>query len=188
MKYFVLLIGLLTFVTQAQSQEVRDEMNDRSYFVLIEYAPNSNHLSDGDAPVGGYNEDNDILTIKLGKEFDWKPGWKYALSAGFTTFDNSYNNDSNGIGVGAEAIYLVNRHINLFGGADFGFVSGYEDNVNDDFVIFNEYIPFLAFNGGVEYEINDYLPTIRGGIKYVPASIVGSDDVVALTIGTRIKF
>lgn len=188
MKYIAFILGFFIAMPVMAQTEVRDTMNDRRNFVLIEYAPKSNHLSNDDAPAAGYNEDNDILTIKLGREFDWKPNWRYALAAGFTTFENSYDNTSNGLGVGAEAIYLVSRNVNLFGGGDFGFVSGYDGNVDDDYVIFGEYIPFFALNAGVEVEINDYLPTLRGGVKYVPASIVGSDDVVALTIGTRIKF
>jgi|GEM_PF-2075167 len=188
MKYLVLIIFVLISTSVMAQTEVRDTKNDRRNFVSIEYAPNSNHLSNDDAPVGGYNEDNDVVTIKIGREYNWKPDWKYSLSAGFTTFDNSYNESSNGIGIGAEAHYILNRNLSLFGGGDFGFVSGYDDNVDTDFVIFNEYIPFFAFNGGVEYEFSDYLPTIRGGVKYVPASIVGSDDVVALSIGSRIKF
>jgi len=187
MRYLALILIFLSTSTMAQS-EVRDTMNDRRNFVSIEYAPNSHHLSDGDAPVGGYNEDNDIVTIKIGREYNWKPDWKYSLSAGFVTFDNSYDESSNGLGVGAEAHYIINRNLSLYGGGDFGFVSGYENNINDDAVIFNKYIPFFAFNGGVEYEFSDHLPTLRGGVKYVPASIVGSDDVVALSIGTRIKF
>lgn len=187
MRYF-LFVAVLFMAMPVMAQNGIREMNDRSYFIQFDYAPNSNHLSNDDAPVGGYNEDNDIVIIRLGREFDWKPNWKYALSIGYTDFENSYNESSRGLGVGAEAIYLVAYDVSVFAGGDFGFVSGYEDNVNNDFVIFDEYIPFFALNAGVEYEINDKLPTIRIGGKYVPASIVDSDDVVALTFGTRFKF
>lgn len=188
MKFLIIAISLFGFISNVHSQESRDTMRGHRNFVSIEYAPDSNHLSNDDAPVGGYNEDNDIVTIKIGREYDWKTDWKYSLSAGFTTFDNSYNERSNGIGIGAEAHYILNRNFSLYGGGDFGFVSGYEDNVNTDFVIFDEYIPFFVFNGGVEYEFKGHLATLRGGVKYVPASIVESDDVVALSVGTRIKF
>lgn len=187
MKYFIFAVVLL-LCTQVEAREVRDNLNDRRNFVMVEYAPNSNHLSNDDAPIGGYNEDNDILIIKIGREYAWKPEWKYAVSIGYTSFDNSYNEDSSGVGAGLEAIHDFNRHVAFYAGGDFGFVSGYEDNVNDDFVIFDEYIPFVAFTTGLEFELNDYLPTLRGGVKYVPASIVGSDDVVALAVGTRFKF
>ncbi len=179
MKYCIILIALcISFPVMAQQN-----------FVQMEYAPNSNHLSNDDAPAAGYNEDNNIVIIKLGREYDLNNNnWKYALSAGYTHFKNSYGKKSNGLGVGAEAIYLLGRDVSLYGGGDFGFVSGYENNVNNDYVIFDRYIPFLTLNAGLEYEFNEYLPTLRIGGKYVPGSVVDSDDVVALTIGSRLKF
>ena len=189
MKYIILALALVGFSGTSMAQtEIRDDLNDRRNFVMIEYAPNSNHLSDDDAPVQGYNEDNDLIIAKIGREYDWKQNLKYSLSVGLTTFENSYYDRSYGLGVGAEANYSLNRNLSIYGGGDFGFVSGYEGNVDDDYLLFDDYVPFLSLNTGLEYEFNDHLPTIRGGVKYVPASIVGSDDVVALTIGSRLKF
>jgi hypothetical protein len=188
MKYIVALIAVFISTSVMAQVTASEAPKDHRNFVSIEYAPDSNHLSNDDAPVGGYNEDNDIVIVKIGREYDWKTDWRYSLSAGFTTFDNSYNERSNGIGIGAEAHYILNRNFSLYGGGDFGFVSGYDGNVDDGYVIFNEYIPFFVLNGGVEYEFKGHLPTLRGGVKYVPASIVGSDDVVALSVGTRVKF
>ena len=157
-------------------------------FVYLEYAPVSNHLSDGDAPAGGYNEDNNIVTFKFGREFTLNDNWNYNFTAGVTAFENSYYKSSKGAGIGAEMIYKATDEIGLYGGADLGLVDGYEGNVDDDYIVFGDYVPFLALNGGAEYDFGAQYPSIRGGIKYIPASIAGSDDVVAYTIGTRYKF
>jgi hypothetical protein len=187
MKYIAIFAIVLFSASPSVAQQTR-EINERRNFVQLEYAPRSHHLSDDDAPAGGYNEKNNVILIKLGREYNWKPNWKYALSIGYTEFDNSYNRNSNGYGVGAEAIYLMGYNTSFYGGGDFGFVSGYQDNVNNDFVIFDKYIPFLALNAGFEYMFNDKLPSIRLGGKYVPGSVIDSDDVIAFTFGTKLKF
>lgn len=157
-------------------------------FIVVEYAPFSKHLSKSDAPTGGYNEDNHIVIVKFGREHQLNAHWDYNWSAGYTVFKNSYDKTSHGPGVGAEALYRLPHNFKLYGGADLGLVSGYENNVDRDAVLFNRFIPFLTFNAGAEYDLGDNLPSIRSGIRYVPASLVGSDDVVTLSLGGRIHW
>ena len=157
-------------------------------FVSAEYAPISNHLTDEDAPAGGYNENNNIVILKFGREYQGGANWDYNFTAGYTLFKNSYDETSHGPGVGAEALYKFTPKFKAYGGADVGLVTGYDGNVDDDYLLFNKLVPFLALNTGLEYDLGAGLPSIRGGIKYVPASIVDSDDVVAYSVGARISF
>ena len=174
MHYFIFLLSLLVIPSIAQAE-------DRNY-ISLEYAPWSEHLDDSDAPAGGYNEDNNIVTLKYGRMYPISEKWSYSLTAGVTAFENSYDKDSQGAGVGVEWLYNLKPEWNLYMGGDLGLVSGYDDNVDDDYHMLGDLIPFLVFNGGAEYDFAPNLPTLRAGIKYVPASLVDSDDVIALSI------
>ena len=180
MHYFIFLVSFI-IVTQTSVAQ------DRNY-ISFEYAPFSKHLSDDDAPAGGYNEDNNIASLKYGRMYPLNEKWDYSLTAGITSFKNSYDKQSNGAGVGVEWLYDLQQNWDLYGGADLGLVSGYEDNVDDSYHLFGDLIPFFVLNGGAEYEFASHLPTFRAGLKYVPASLVGSDDVIAVSIGTRYRF
>lgn len=179
MKKWLLAVAMVACASTAQAEDFN--------FVSVEYAPFSNHLSDDNAPAGGYNEDNHIVTVKIGHEVESNSAWSYNYSAGLTTFDNSYDERSFGAGVGAEIMYDLTQVWSLYGGADLGLVSGYDGHVDDDYVLFDELIPFFVLNGGVEYDLGEGMPMIRAGMKYVPASAVDSDDVVAYSIGARFK-
>ena len=180
MRYFIILLSFSLLPTLANAE-------DRNY-VSFEYAPWSEHLSDKEAPSEGYNENNNIVTLKYGRMFPISEKWSYSLSAGVTAFENSYGNDSQGGGVGVEWLYAFQPNWNLYGGGDLGLVSGYEDDVDSDYHVLGDLIPFFVLNGGVEYDFAPDLPTFRAGIKYVPASLVDSDDVIAVSIGTRYRF
>tara|TARA_B100001750_G_C15515534_1_gene606806 strand:- start:783 stop:1334 length:552 start_codon:yes stop_codon:yes gene_type:complete len=183
MKITLSILLLCLFISQAASAQEQD----RNY-VSFEYAPWSEHLSNSDAPAGGYNENNDIVTLKLGRMYPINENWSYSLTAGVTAFKNSYDEDSQGGGFGVEWLYALYPEWGLYGGVDLGLVSGYEDHVDNDWHLLGDLIPFMVLNAGAEYEFAPDLPTLRGGLKYVPASIVESDDVMALTIGTRYRF
>jgi hypothetical protein len=175
-KYLAVFIVLMVPITAVAQQQP---------FVSIEYAPFSRHLSNNDAPRGGYNETNNMIMLKIGHENVLNNQWDWNYSAGYAFFDNSYDLTSHGLGGGVEFLRTVRSSTKLYVGIDAGLVSGYEDNVSDDAVLFGELIPFAAFNGGVEYDLGKSLPSIRAGAKYVPASLVGSDDVIALSIGLK---
>lgn len=177
MKYLILFLTVLfvPFAAQAEPQT----------FMSAEYAPYSKHLTDDDAPRGGYNEDNHIVTFKVGREHTLNEEWRVNYAAGYSIFNNSYDQTSHGLGGGLEGLYTLTPNLAAYGGADIGLVSGYDGYVDDDYVILGELIPFVALNAGAEYKFPGKFPAIRGGIKYVPASVVGSDDVVAFTMGAR---
>lgn len=181
MKIFLGLVALILFVSSAYA-------DDRRNYISVEYAPWSEHLSDSDAPANGYNETNNIVTVKYGRVYPVNNEWSYSLSVGVTAFENSYYKDSQGAGVGIEGLYDWTPYWNLYGGADLGLVSGYEDNVDADYHLFGDLVPFMVFNGGAEYDFDEDLPTLRTGMKYVPASLFDSDDVVVFAFGTRYRF
>jgi len=158
------------------------------YFVSAEYAPFSNHLSDTDAPAGGYNETNHVTTLKIGKSYHADKTWAYNISAGITGFKNSYDKSSFGAGIGLETLYNIDQNWGIYAGGDIGLISGYEDNVDEDYQILGDLIPFLVLNGGGQYQLDNSPIALRAGLKYVPASIVDSDDVVLGSVGLNYKF
>lgn len=178
------LILILAFSVFGMAAAKAEPVN----FAMLEYAPISNHFSDDGAPAEGYNENNNLLVFKLGREYQGGVNWNYNFTLGYAYFKNSYDETSHGPGIGAEASYTVLPQTSVYGGVDLGVVTGYEDNVDEDYVLFDSMIPFLTLNAGLEYDLGGELPSIRGGVKYAPGSIVDSDDVIAYTIATRLKF
>lgn len=141
----------------------------------------SEHLSDDQAPIGGYNENNTGISIG-GVCKNYFENFDLNGSVGLIVFDNSYDDISTGITFGLNLSTPIYERWDVFGGTNIAIVDGYED-LADNARIGNEIAILPAIAAGLSYNFTDNI-SFRGTANIIP-SVGDSDGVFLPTIGIQ---
>ncbi len=141
----------------------------------------SEHLSDKQTPIGGYNEDNPGLSAggvckNPYQYFDLN------VNAGAIMFQNSYDNLSTGIVLGANLSRPLYERIDIFGGTNIAIVDGYDD-LDSSARIGSEIAVLPALTVGLSYNFTNRI-SFRGTANVIP-SVGDADGVFLPTFGIQ---